>query len=84
MESTEITANTNHAGVQNLLGWSLRSADAVINFRAKEVTGAILATINCAEAGVHQVELERALDAREGTYVQVVSGTLDGGVLWHT
>lgn len=75
----DVTANSNHASVQNLRGWSIRGTGFVINLRAKTATGAILATL----AADSNVLYDEPLPAVEGTYVEVVSGTLSAGVLYH-
>ena len=83
MDATAITTGSNHAAVQNVKGWCLNSTDAVLRLRKELVTGDILAVINCAVAGAAIMYLPEALDAREGCYVELVSGTLTEGLLWH-
>jgi hypothetical protein len=74
-----ITVDENHAGVQNLRGWSLRGT-FVIRLRAELVTGQILGTI---ENDSHEL-FPDIIDAPGGTYVEVVSGVLTEGILYYT
>ena len=74
-----VTGGTNHGAVQNLRGWSLRGTTLVVRLRKAVVGGAILATI----AGDSHELFPDAIDAEGGTYVEVVSGTLTEGVLYH-
>lgn len=86
MNVTTITAGSNHPGVVNLRGWSLRAtASAVVNLRAETDSGQILATLgvdNTTPAGPLTIVLPEPLPAEGGTYVEVVSGTIVG-VLYH-
>lgn len=77
--ATDVTANSNHAGVQNLRGWSLRGT-FVVRLRAASDTGQILGTI---ENQSHEL-FGDVIDAPGGTYVEVVSGTLTEGVLYYS
>lgn len=74
-----ITINSNHAGVQNLRGWSLRGT-FVARLRAGGVAGQILATI---ENSSHELYPD-IINAAGGTYVEVVSGVLTEGILYYT
>lgn len=83
MKAKVITTGANHAETQNLKGWCLNSTDAVLRLRKKIVTGDIIALVNCAVAGAAIQVLPEALASEEGTYVELVSGTLTEGYLWY-
>lgn len=83
MNAVQITTGSNHAVAQNLKGWCLDSTDAVLRLRKELVTGDVIALIDCGVSGAAVMALPEALDAREGTYVELVSGTLTDGYLWY-
>lgn len=79
MIKTEVIATgSNHAVVQNLRGWSIQGT-VVLRLRKKNVTGDIICVI---ENSQHELFVD-ILDALEGTYVELVSGTLTEGYLWY-
>ena len=73
-----ITGGSNHANVQNLRGWSVRGT-VVLRLRRATVGGQILASTTNAS---HELFPE-PIDAQGGTFVEVVSGSLDDGVLYY-
>lgn len=78
VKSQTITSDSNHAGVQNLRGWSIQGT-VVLRLRKKVVTGDIICVI---EDSQHEMFVD-SLDALEGTYVELVSGALTEGYLWY-
>lgn len=81
VQAQTISANTNHANVQNLRGWSIRGdATLVVRLRRGAVGGQILATI----AGNSHELFPDIIDAVAGTYVEVVTATFTEGVLYYT
>ena len=86
---TAITVNTNHAGVRNLSGFSIREtagAAAVVRFRVGTVSGTILETLSLVANASLGVVYGRgnAKRAEDGVYVQVVSGTIEGSLFDET
>ncbi len=73
-----ITGGANHAGVQNLRGWSIQGT-VVLRLRKVDAVGDVIAVI---ENSGHEL-FGSILDAEGGTYVEVVSGALTEGYLWY-
>ena len=82
----DITANSNHATVDRLHGFSIResagaAASAEVNLRKATAGGQILYVLELAANESATLMLPEAVSAEGGVYVQVVSGTISG-VLW--
>lgn len=73
-----ITGGQNHPNVQNLRGWSVRGT-VVMRLRRGAVDGQVLASTTNAS---HEMFPE-PIDAAGGTFVEVVSGSIDDGVLYY-
>lgn len=83
LNSKTITLNSNHDGVERLAGFSIRetaAAAAVIRLRAFSATGQILATLSFTANESAMIVLDKwdQIPAPGGTYVQAVSGTVEG------
>jgi len=78
VKTIAITDDSNHAVAQNLRGWSIQGT-VVLRLRKKLVTGDAIAVI---QNSGHEMFVD-AIDASEGTYVEVVSGTLTEGYLFY-
>ena len=79
VKAVDVTANSNHADVGYLRGWSLRGT-FVARLRAGSVSGQILASVENSQSEV----FDSAILATGGTYVEVVTGTITEGVLLYT
>jgi len=79
VKTVAITDDSNHAIAQNLRGWSIQGT-VVLRLRKKLVTGDVIAIV---EDSGHEMFVD-ALDAQEGTYVEIVSGTLTEGYLFYS
>ena len=80
-----ITPNSNHTGVRNLSGFSLREtagAAAVVRLRIATVGGTILETLALTADASLGVVYGRGNSKRssDGVYVEVVSGTIEGSL----
>lgn len=80
-----ITANTNHAGIEHLSGFSIREAAAIagvatVRIRHAAVGGTILEHIELAANGSLTVSYGQGAwkESSGGAYVEVVAGTIEG------
>ncbi len=79
VNAVDIASGTNHAGVQNLRGWSVRGGTIVFRLRAELVSRQNLPTVS----GDSHILYPDIVDAPLGTYFELVSGTLTEGVLYY-
>ncbi len=84
VNATTITANTNHAGVTRLSGFSIREANAVtpgpaaINLRDGTASGQILVVLELGADQSATLLSPAIVHAPNGVYVEVVAGTISG------
>jgi len=84
MAVTAITPGSNHAGVDNLEGFSIQEdagAAAVIELRKAVVGGQVVIYLNLAANETATIQFGNALSFEGGCYVKEVSGSVTG-VLW--
>lgn len=74
-----ITSDSNHASVQNLRGWNVQGTVVLRLRKGGLVTGDPIAIVNNTDSFM-SVD---AIDAVDGCYVEVVSGTLTEGYLYY-
>jgi hypothetical protein len=78
VKTVDMTTGANHPIAQNLRGWCFQGT-AVLRLRKKLVTGDVIAIIEDSQSEL----FADTIDAPEGTYVELVSGTLTEGVLYY-
>ena len=83
MTPTDISADSNHSGINRFRGVSIREsagspAPATIRLRKASVSGQILMVIELAENESATLVLEENVPSEGGVYVQVVTGTIEG------
>lgn len=83
MVPTSISADSNHSGVTQLKGLSIREsagspAVATIRLRKASVSGQILMVLELAENESATLILDSPIPSEDGVYVQVVAGTVEG------
>lgn len=81
--ATDITADTNHAGVRDFAGYSIReaaatAAAATVRFRLGALAGQILAVVELPADGSETFAFPEAIRTATGVYVEVVAGTVEG------
>jgi hypothetical protein len=86
MTPATITANSNHATVERLSGFSIREnagtpAVASLNLRKLSVSGQILFVLELAANESASIMIPEAVSSEGGVYVQVIGGAIEG-VLW--
>lgn len=86
MAPTDITPNSNHAGVERLDGFSIREsagspAVAAFNLRKASAVGQILFVGELQANESATLMLHESVSSEGGLYVEVTAGTISG-VLW--
>lgn len=87
LAATDITADSDHAGVRTFAGFSVReaavtAAAATVRFRQTDgaggATGQILAELELAADASETVTFDIPVSAPDGVHVEVVAGTVEG------
>jgi len=85
MRVIDIAVNTNHAIAEQLLGYSMREiagAAAVVRLRKAAVGGQIMDTISLSANESKTYDWFRLFPAEGGVFVQLVSGAIEGVLLY--
>lgn len=85
LEPTDITGDSNHTAVTRFAGFSVREsagspAAAAVNFRRLNGSGQILWILELAANESAGIIFPGYMDAADGVYVEVVSGTISGEI----
>lgn len=83
MQVVDITEDANHSDVEQFRGFSVREsatigADATVRFRKESVSGQVIVYLELEANQSATITFKEAITAEGGTYVEVVSGEVEG------
>ncbi len=81
MIPTDLTVNSNHSGVTNLIGFSIKedAGDvATIALRKLNVSGQVICYVNFAAAQSAMIFFPKSVSSEGGVYVQEITGSVTG------
>lgn len=81
MIPVDVTVNSNHSGVERLVGFSIREdSGAAAHFRLRKgsVSGQVIMDLNVAASGNATIFFPKSVASEGGVYVQEVTGSVAG------